>query len=141
VFGLTKPWARALGATEFHALHGASGWSSARYQSTKIRSAEFVTGDISMSSSTPEQATAAQPASTVYRVPLTKVSSFLIITQRRTATYRGTLDQLEGFARNVRTHNLVLGWWGVPAGLIWTPMALAQNAKAMRQLRDLAARG
>jgi hypothetical protein len=72
-------------------------------------------------------------------VPLTKVSSFLIITQRRTATYSGTSDQLEGTARAVRTHNPLLGWWGIPAGLIWTPMALARNAKAMRQLRDLAA--
>lgn len=94
-----------------------------------------------MSSSTPEQATAAQPTGTgtVYRVPLTKVSSFIIMTQRRSATYRGTLDELEGIARSVRNHNLLLGWWGIPAGLIWTPMALARNAKAMRQLRDLAA--
>jgi hypothetical protein len=94
-----------------------------------------------MSSSTPEQATAAQPAGAVHQVPLTKVSSFLIITLRRTAAYRGTLDQLEGIARGVRTHNLLLGWWGIPAGLIWTPMALARNAKAMRQLRDVAAKG
>jgi hypothetical protein len=93
-----------------------------------------------MSNSTSEQATAGQPTGTVYRIPLTKVSSFLIVTQRRTATYRGTLDQLEGIARDVRTHNLLLGWWGIPAGLIWTPMALARNAKAMHQLRDLAAK-
>jgi len=94
-----------------------------------------------MSIPTPEQAPAAQPTGTVYRVPLTKVNSFLIITQRRTATYRGSLDQLEDIARGVRTHNLLLGWWGFPAGLIWTPMALTRNAKAMRQLRDLAAKG
>jgi hypothetical protein len=92
-----------------------------------------------MSSSTPEQATKAQPTGTVYRVSLTKVTSFVILSQRRTVTYRGTLDQLEGIARGARTHNLLLGWWGIPAGLIWTPMALNRNAKAMRQLRDLAA--
>jgi len=92
-------------------------------------------------SSTPEQAPAAQPTGTVYRVPLTKVTSFIIISQRRTATYKGTLDQMEGIASGVRTHNLLLGWWGIPAGLIWTPMALARNAKAMRQLRDLNAKG
>jgi hypothetical protein len=80
-------------------------------------------------------------SSAVYRVPLTKVSSFLVITQRRTTTYSGPLDQLEGIARGVRTHNVLLGWWGIPAGLIWTPMALARNAKAMRQLRDLATKG
>jgi hypothetical protein len=71
------------------------------------------------------------------RVRLTKVSSFLVVTQRRTATYSGTLDQLEGIARGVRNHNLMLGWWGVPFGVIWTPIALTRNAKAMQQLRGL----
>lgn len=91
-----------------------------------------------MTSSMPGQSAPAQQSGTVYRVPLTKVSSFLVFTQRRTATYTGTREQLEDIARGVRTHNLLLGWWGVPAGLIWTPMALARNAKAMRQLSDLA---
>ena len=94
-----------------------------------------------MSSPAPEQSAAARQRGIVYRVPLTKVISFVVITQRRTATYQGTLDQLEGIARGVRTHNLLLGWWGIPAGLIWTPMALARNAKAMRGLRELAAKG
>jgi hypothetical protein len=94
-----------------------------------------------MSSSTPEQAAPARQGGVVYRVPLTKVNSFIVITQRRTATYKGTLDQLEGIARGVRANNLLLGWWGIPAGLIWTPMALARNAKAMRELRELAAKG
>jgi hypothetical protein len=94
-----------------------------------------------MSDSFPAQAAAAASAGTICRVPLTKVSSFLVITQRRTATYSGTLDQLEGIARGARAHNLLWGWWGIPAGLVWTPMALARNAKAMRQLRDLAAKG
>ncbi len=87
------------------------------------------------------QSAGAESAGAEYRVRLTKVSSFLVITQRRTATYSGTLDQLEGFARSARTQTLLLGWWGFPFGLIWTPMALARNAKAMRQLRDLAAKG
>jgi hypothetical protein len=42
---------------------------------------------------------------------------------------------------STRTHTLLLGWWGIPFGLIWTPMALARNAKVMRQVRDLAAKG
>jgi hypothetical protein len=90
-----------------------------------------------MSYSFPDQAPATESADAVYRVRLTKVSSFLVITQRRTATYSGTLDQLEGIARGMRTHNLLLGWWGVPFGVIWTPMALARNAKAMQRLRNL----
>ena len=91
-----------------------------------------------MSDSFPSQAPATESAATTYRVRLTKVSSFVVVTQRRTASYSGTLDQLEGIARGARTQNLLLGWWGIPFGLIWTPMALARNAKAMRQLRDLA---
>lgn len=92
-----------------------------------------------MTSSMPGQGAPAQQSGTIYRVPLTKVSSFLVFTQRRTATYTGTVEQLEDIARGARTHNLLLGWWGVPAGLIWTPIALNRNAKAMRQVRELAA--
>ncbi len=90
-----------------------------------------------MSDSFPGQAPATASADAVYRVRLTKVSSFLVVTQRRAATYSGTLDQLEGIARGARIHNLLLGWWGVPFGVIWTPMALVRNAKAMQRLRNL----
>ena len=75
----------------------------------------------------------------LYRVRLTKVSSFIIMTQQKRTVYTGTLEQLEAAARSAQTHNLLLGWWGIPFGLIWTPMALARNAKAMRQVRELAA--
>lgn len=84
---------------------------------------------------------APDPAGAVYRVRLTKVSSFVVTTQRRAVTHTGTLDQLEGIARSTLTHNLLLGWWGVPFGLVWTPTALIQNASAMRKLREAAARG
>jgi hypothetical protein len=76
----------------------------------------------------------------LYRVRLTKVSSFIIMTQQRHTTYTGTVEQLEAAARSVRTQNLLLGWWGIPFGLIWTPMALSRNAKAMRQVHELAAK-
>jgi hypothetical protein len=79
-----------------------------------------------------------QDATGRYRVRLTKVSSFVIMTQRRSSVYTGTLQQLEDTARSVRTHNLILGWWGIPFGLVWTPMALARNNKAMQKLRALA---
>jgi hypothetical protein len=89
---------------------------------------------------TPSQESPVSPqdATGRYRVRLTKVSSFVIMTQRRSTVYTGTLQQLENSARSVRTHNLTLGWWGVPFGLVWTPMALARNAKAMDKLRALA---
>ncbi len=76
----------------------------------------------------------------IYRVRLTKVSSFVIMSQQRHMVYTGTLEQLEAAARSTQTHNLLLGWWGIPFGLIWTPMALARNAKGMRQVRELAAK-
>jgi hypothetical protein len=75
----------------------------------------------------------------LYRVRLTKVSSYIIMTQQRHTVYTGTLEQLEAAARSAQTHNLLLGWWGIPFGLIWTPMALSRNAKGMRQVRQLAA--
>ncbi len=78
------------------------------------------------------------PAPT-YRVSFTKVTSMLIFTQQRRTSYTGTLQQLEASAKSAMIHNLLLGWWGIPFGLIWTPMALARNAKALRQVRALAA--
>ena len=76
----------------------------------------------------------------LYQVRLTKVSSFIFMTQQRHTSYTGTLEQLEAAARSVRTHNLLMGWWGIPFGLIWTPLALARNAKGMRQVHELASK-
>jgi len=74
-----------------------------------------------------------------YRVGLTKVTSMILLTQRRSAVYTGTLEQLEKAAQSAMIHNLTLGWWGFPFGLIWTPIALARNASNMKKIRALAA--
>lgn len=74
----------------------------------------------------------------VYRLTISKVTSMLVLTTRRSTTYTGTYDQLRKAYRNVLTYNLLLGWWGFPFGLIWTPMSLARNAGAMRKLKRLA---
>ncbi len=74
----------------------------------------------------------AQPT---FRVSLTKVTSMVFLTQQRRTVYTGTLEQLETAARNAMVHNLTLGWWGIPFGLIWTPVALARNATSMKQIR------
>lgn len=87
----------------------------------------------------PEPPAAPGGAGRTYRVRLTKVTSFVIMTQQRRAFYTGTVEQLEGTARSVLTHNLLFGWWGFPFGLVWTPMALSRNARAIRQIRALAA--
>ena len=74
-----------------------------------------------------------------YRVSFTRVTSVVVMTHKRRTVYTGTLEQLERTARSVLAYNLLLGWWGIPFGLIWTPMALAGNAKALKQVRALAA--
>jgi hypothetical protein len=98
-----------------------------------------------MASSTPEQPSATQlpnyprgprPADGQYRIQLTKVTSFIFLTQWRTTTCTGSLEQLEAAAHSALVHNLLLGWWGI-TGLIRTPMALAENASAIRRVRDL----
>lgn len=88
---------------------------------------------------TPEPAIPLALTGQTYRVSLTKVTSFVIMTQQRRTVYTGTVEQLESIARSVLTHNLLLGWWGIPVGLIWTPLALSRNARAIRKIRSLAA--
>lgn len=84
-----------------------------------------------------EQPPHATGAARTYRVALTKVTSFVIMSQMRRSIYSGTLEQCEAAARTVMWHNVLLGWWGIPAGLWWTPVTLVRNAKAMRNLRSL----
>jgi hypothetical protein len=68
------------------------------------------------------------------------VTSVIIMTQRRSVILTGTFEELEAGYRKVLTHNLLAGWWGFPFGLVWTPMTLHRNARAFRQLRQLAGR-
>ena len=66
--------------------------------------------------------------------------SLLMITFRRNSSVSfiraGENAVLKGLPFTLLS--LVLGWWGIPFGLVWTPMALARNAKAMDKLRALA---
>jgi hypothetical protein len=100
--------------------------------------------EVPVSTQPPETAPAeptawpSDPART-YRIGLFSVTSFGIMTRQRQVVYGGTLEQIETAARSVLKHNLLAGWWGIPAGIIWTPIALARNAKVMRKLRRLAA--
>ncbi len=72
---------------------------------------------------------------------LVKVRSFLILTRRGTASTVGSLDDVTRFYKQVMISNLILGWWGIPFGFIWTPMALASNRKALNKVRQIAAAG
>jgi hypothetical protein len=73
-----------------------------------------------------------------FRLALLEVTSFLIITQRKTRVFTGSYDQLMEQYRKVMTHNLVAGWWGIPFGLVWTPLALRKNARARKKLEEIA---
>jgi hypothetical protein len=79
----------------------------------------------------------APPHAEKLRVTLIQVTSFVLMTQRRARTCTGTLAECQAFARKVMIHNLLLGWWGIPFGLVWTPMALSKNAKTLGKLRQI----
>jgi len=76
-----------------------------------------------------------------YSLTLIEVTSFLIVTRRGTRSLSGSIDELTAFSKKVLAHNLLLGWWGFPLGLIGTPMALYSNSKALRSLREIGASG
>ncbi len=82
-----------------------------------------------------------QPAQ-AFQLRLIEVTSVLVVTVRTPRILTAaTAEELDRFYRNTLIHNLLLGWWGFPFGLIWTPMALVQNARARSKLRGLMAGG
>ncbi|MCL4422563.1 MAG: hypothetical protein M1115_05255 [Actinobacteria bacterium] len=70
---------------------------------------------------------------------LFKVTSVVIYTNRSRVVFTGTMPVLEAAYRKVLWHNLLAGWWGIPFGLIWTPLSLLKNRAALRKLRQQAA--
>ena len=72
-----------------------------------------------------------------YRLLLTEVTSLLLVTRRRSRVCAGTPEQLDAAYRRVRRHNLLLGWWGLPFGIIWTPLDLWRNHRRRAALREL----
>lgn len=73
-----------------------------------------------------------------YQVLLTQVTSLLLFTRKQTKPFVGTAHEVQQRYRRVLAHNLLLGWWGFPFGLLWTPLALWRNASAIGQLEHLA---
>lgn len=82
------------------------------------------------------------PPPRVFTLTLVQVTSMLVVSQRRRpAVSARTFEELQGFYRKVLTHNLLLGWWGFPFGLVWTPSALIANRRALARLRGLMSAG
>jgi len=75
-----------------------------------------------------------------YRLVLTEVTSMLLVTHRRSRVFGGTLEELDATYRRVRRHNLLLGWWGFPLGVVWTPLGLWRNRRRHAALRRLTVR-
>jgi hypothetical protein len=90
---------------------------------------------------TTDPASGAAPSTGLYRITLTKVTSFLIMTNQRRVVVTGTIEQLEQATRSAMIHNLVCGWWGFPFGIVWTPLALIRNSKNLRAAKALATNG
>jgi hypothetical protein len=74
-----------------------------------------------------------------HQLRIGKVTSMVILTRRSSRVYEGTLAELERIYRRLLIHNLLLGWWGLPFGLIWTPIWLTRNRAARKALRASAA--
>ena len=81
------------------------------------------------------------PPPCVYTLRLVRVTSFLVITQRRVVAKSGSVEQLKDFYRTTLIQNATLGWWGFPFGIIWTPIAMFSNRKALTKLQGLATEG
>jgi hypothetical protein len=75
-----------------------------------------------------------------FQLRITRVTSVVVMTHRKSSSFQGTYEQLEAAYKKVRLHNLLLGWWGIPFGLVWTPLTLFRNAQAFKKLRYLAGR-
>lgn len=72
-----------------------------------------------------------------YRLGLQKVTSYGILSRLVANQYSGTFEELQKVYQGVLRHNLLLGWWGIPAGLYWTPVVLIRNRKAFRKIKAL----
>jgi hypothetical protein len=82
------------------------------------------------------------PPTQVFWLTLIEVTSVLVVTIRqRRRVSASSFEELHRFYRSVLVHNLCLGWWGFPFGLIWTPVAIVQNARARSKLSGLMSEG
>lgn len=73
-----------------------------------------------------------------HELTLGEVTSVIVIAIRKQRVHTGTLAELERAHRAALLHNLLLGWWAIPFGVIWTPIWIARNRRALRELRGRA---
>ena len=73
-----------------------------------------------------------------FDLKLVKVTSAGFLSFRRERVIRGYPAHLRQAYWKAQTHNLLLGWWGVPFGLLWNIFALIGNQRAYHRMKDLA---
>jgi hypothetical protein len=80
----------------------------------------------------------------VYEARFKKHTGMLLVSQTRTFTVRGTLDEVKAVYKSAQTHNLLAGWWGIISLFILNWVALIGNAHQMSRVKraaeELAAR-
>lgn len=82
------------------------------------------------------------PPARAFSLTLVEVRSFVFLARQVRSTASGnSFEELFPFYRRILRHNLLFGWWSFPFGLIWTPLAIRGNRRALRHLRALASSG
>jgi len=92
-------------------------------------------------SSTPLAGGWPAPRATVATGSYSKVTSFIIVSQRARVKVTGTLDAHRMAYKAAQLHTSLAGWWGIPFGLYWTPMSLTSNRKMFKSIEQLLATG
>jgi hypothetical protein len=66
-----------------------------------------------------------------------KVTSFVLLSQRSSVRVSGDAAAHDRAYRAAQRHTSMAGWWGVPFGVMWTPVALAANRKTRRSVDEV----
>jgi len=81
------------------------------------------------------------PRVTVAIATYRKVTSVVFFSQRTGVKVTGGMDAHLKAYKAAQRHTAIFGWWGIPFGLIWTPMTLFNNKKMLRSVQALLASG
>ena len=69
----------------------------------------------------------------IFEARFKKHTGLLLMSQTRTFTVRGTLDQVQAVYRSAQTHNLLAGWWGIFSLVVLNPVAGRNSSREQRR--------
>jgi len=81
------------------------------------------------------------PSVTAAVVSYYRVTSFIIYTNRTPVRVTGDLKKHQDEYRKAQLWTALLGWWGFPAGIIWTISSLVRNTNQLKSVKELLASG